>query len=337
MKKNICFVAGKSGGHIIPCITLAKQCKNTIIFFSTDAVLDQSILKQPLIIKHIMLPLGTLQYNRIYHYPMFFVKIVISFYKSIRSLHTYKPKKVISTGGLVSLPVCIAAKLLCIPIELYELNAIPGKTTKIIARFAHKIFVCFEQAKTFFSAKKCTYTPYPIRFFKNDICITQQKARKKLALNPNKKTIFVLGGSQGSVFLNNLVKKIIKYAKNNDIQIIHQTGTNDTTNWQLFYKSKSIPAFIFNYNEKLAHCYAAADLVICRSGAGTLFELIFFNKKCITIPLETKSTNHQLDNAQAMVKKYPHLFTLLRQNTLILNTELLVEMIKRNISALHHS
>jgi UDP-N-acetylglucosamine--N-acetylmuramyl-(pentapeptide) pyrophosphoryl-undecaprenol N-acetylglucosamine transferase len=322
MKKNyLCFVAGKSGGHLLPCITKAKKIVEhnpaiTILFFSTNTHLDNELLqKYPFIQEHISLPLTSLAQKKILTYFHFIRTFISSFFLSFTVLYKKKPSKIISMGGSVSLPVCFAGKLLNIPIELFELNAVPGETIKTLAPFSTSITTCFNEAQKHFT-QKCFMAEYPLRFDKSKI-IQPSKARINLRLDPLKKTIFVLGGSQGSLFINNCVKTWLTNGIKNDIQIIHQVGINDATDWNSFYNNLGMNAFIFSFYDQIEQCYSAADLIICRSGAGTLFEVAFFNKPCITIPLETKSTMHQVDNAVAFKKMYNNKkFIVLRQHEL---------------------
>ena len=100
------------------------------------------------------------------------------------------------------------------------------------------------------------------------------------------------------------------------LQVIHQLGDSTLNEWQALYAAHGIPALVFSFNHAIEYCYAASDLVLCRAGAGTLFELLFFQKKCITIPLETTENNHQLFNAQAFVHEYPHMIRMFRQQEL---------------------
>ena len=305
----ICFVAGRSGGHIIPALTLAKKEKKQILFFTTHKQLDKKILNQEQVVNtHIALWLDNIA-RRPIKLVRFGFQFCVALIHSFFYLIKYKPQKIVSMGGYVSLPVCIAGRLLHIPIELYELNATPGRATKLLAPLAQTIFVCFKEAKKFFNPKKCTVTSYPIRFTKH---INKTKAYQQCNLEPSKKTIFILGGSQGSLEINNNIKKLIKEKKYDPraVQFIHQTGKQDTTNWQELYKKNNLHAFVFDYYASLEHCWAIADVVICRAGAGTLFEALHFQKKCIVFPLIAKTTHHQKENALAMSKQYPDLFTI---------------------------
>ena len=109
-----------------------------------------------------------------------------------------------------------------------------------------------------------------------------------------------MGGSQGSLFINQTIYQFIAQTNQQadlNLQIIHQTGNQDLTNSQDFYRTNKIPAIVFSYETNLMPYYKCADLIICRSGAGTLAEILPLKTRCITIPLETIYTSHQLENA----------------------------------------
>lgn len=318
MNETICFVAGKSGGHLLPCIALAKKIYTSnqhtnILFFTTQSKLDNDIVaSQDCITQHYTLPLSSLT-GSIFSYIRFCITMIWSFCLSFFYLLRLRPKKIVSTGGAVSLPVCFAGWLLRIPIELLELNVIPGKALSTLAPLAKTISLCFNETQKYFN-HKCYTTQYPLRF-NAQARRAKNEARNYLGLDPVKKTIFIIGGSQGSLFINNLIKSWIETSlqEKKDLQFIHQIGSQDSVMWQEFYKKSGLPVFIFSFYNQIEYCYSAADLVICRSGAGTLFEIQFFNKPCITIPLETKSTNHQVDNAYAFKKMHKNFCEVILQ------------------------
>jgi len=315
-KNSICFVAGRSGGHLIPGLTLAKKIgekdQNTqILFFTTNTQLDKKIIQSHTFINTwVQIALGNVP-NKKMMYPLFLLKLATSFLKSLYILIKKRPKKVISMGGYISIPVCFAAFFLRIPIEVYELNASPGKAIKLLSNIAHKIHVCFSSATSYLPKKKCNVTQYPIRFAQE--ASSTKKRTKQFC--PTKKTILILGGSQGSVAINTMMKQWIEKSKkyHDRFQIIHQTGNADNTNWKEFYKEFSFASIHFDFKNDIQTYYQTADIIICRSGAGTLFENIFFKKRFITIPLETLKTAHQLDNAKEIEKSYPELATVIRQ------------------------
>lgn len=339
-KQTIAFVAGRSGGHIIPALTLVKQIKSQnptceILFFTTAHPLDLAIIKKQgtFINKHIALKLGNVPFFNIFKILAFLIAFIYAFFKCSSYLRAFKPEKIIGMGGYISLPVCFAAYILRIPIHLYDLDAKPGKATRYLKKYAQKIFICFEQAQEYFPREKCELIDYPIRFNSNCKNSNVAHALNALRLHPNKKTIFINGGSQGSVFINNCIKNWLDLNPHlySLIQIIHQTGSADATNWQMLYNDLEITANIFSYKEDLAPCYIAADLVICRSGAGSLFEAIFFNKPCLTIPHETSSTTHQKENACALSKRYPQLITMLTEQEIKYDNMVLFRVLNKYI------
>lgn len=311
--QSIAFVAGRSGGHIIPALTLAQEIKEHdpnahIIFFTTSYPLDQAIIKKQgaHINQHVSLKLGSVPFFNIFKVLIFIINLCRVFFKSWRILRRTRPSRVIGMGGYISIPVCLAARVLRIPVHLYDLDAKPGKANRFLAKYADKIFICFEQAKSYLPAAKCELAPYPIRFSQQSKIISQEQAQALLGLG-NKKTIFINGGSQGSVFINACIKEWLELNPHlhSLIQIIHQTGSYDTTDWKALYEQMEIPAITFSYRQDLAPCYRACDLIITRAGAGSLFEALFFEKPIITIPLETSSTAHQKDNARALAATFP--------------------------------
>jgi UDP-N-acetylglucosamine:LPS N-acetylglucosamine transferase len=255
---TLCFVAGKSGGHIIPCTTLAARAKALdpelkILFFSTNSNLDQAILQtgnnKQLINTHVALPLSgaTVSLKKLYRVPKIAWQFFRSFCTSFSYLRKYRPQEVVSTGGYIAIPVIIAARILRIPVTLYELNVQPGKAVYWLAPHVNKICICFSKtvellntgsrhrsgscsrlftrlwARSPFSVTKvsgcalnddgqamsgkpaavsCELVEYPVRFNRLPGDIDMRAENK---INKAKKTIFIIGGSQGSRFLNQAV------------------------------------------------------------------------------------------------------------------------------------
>lgn len=334
---TVCYVAGKSGGHIIPCLTLAHEEKQEhpetrILFFSTNNKLDIDIIKtSPDVTKWITLPLSTVTCTGIFSGFTLACKLIVSTCKLLYYLITQRPIKMVCTGGFIAIPATICARILAIPVELYELNIEPGKAIKFLSSWSVTIKTCFTETQRSLPRKKCIKTAYPIRFFDTRKQMCQKEALEELKLDPARKTITVLGGSQGSLEINNLVHEfIITHPElHNAIQFIHQTGDNDNFNWQTFYAQHSIPARVFNFCSDLAPHYAAADLILCRAGAGTLFEVLFFGKPCIPVPLVTKHNTHQLKNALAMQQEYNELFTTFVASPNMDNNAIAQEIIMR--------
>jgi UDP-N-acetylglucosamine--N-acetylmuramyl-(pentapeptide) pyrophosphoryl-undecaprenol N-acetylglucosamine transferase len=330
--QTICCVAGKSGGHIIPCLTIAhnkNHIHNTttnVLFFSANTPLDKTILSNNSAVSwHIMLPLSSRAGSLLKTMWHACTSFMISFFY----LCKHKPAEIITTGGIVAIPTCIAGFILRIPITLYSLDAVPGKAIQALTPLATSVITPFTTSKHYFPAHKCSIAPYPIKYQSAVHNSDKHIAQEKLGLSQNKKTVLILGGSQGSLFLNQCMQQWINdtSCKPNNIQVIHQTGSIDDTNWKQLYASQNITSHVFSYYPDLALMYAAADLIICRAGAGTLFEIKFFNKQCIIIPLMTTTTTHQVDNAHAMASEYPEQFHALAQSDVEKHPNILYELI----------
>lgn len=334
---SICFVAGKSGGHLLPCITKAQQIKAEhptaqLYIFSTGSDLDNKIINKHKYLQHyVPAKLWDVPYQQPWLLPFFACNVAWYFCKSLYELWKIKPQKIISFGGFNSIPVCLAGKLLRIPFEIYELNVEPGKATKFLSYFTNTIFVCFEETKKYFPKHTCIIFDYPVRFTPQAKEFNKQQLLDQYHLSSHRKTIVILGGSQGSTLLNKVFKECIESYPDlvNKIQVIHQTGDLDYENYKDFYQTHNIPALVFGYHEGLQDFYNVADLIISRAGAGSLFEIKFFGKPCICIPHETANTNHQIQNVLALQHEHPDQFTIIPQSDF--DKDVLYETIMKKI------
>jgi UDP-N-acetylglucosamine--N-acetylmuramyl-(pentapeptide) pyrophosphoryl-undecaprenol N-acetylglucosamine transferase len=272
--------------------------------------------------------------------PVIIGKAILAFFTTRSLLKRDRPEKIISTGGFLAIPVCLACWSKRIEIALFELNVVPGKAVKFLLPFVKTIFIVFEKTRLHCRllgkdfSKKCVLTNYPVRFTRDDVTRDRdtvltvvnkrlQENNAPLLFEKNRKTLFVVGGSQGSTLLNNLMTGFIDARPEvySGLQIIHQIGKGDIRKWETWYAEKGIPSRVFGYDENIKDYYVLADLIVSRSGAGTMFEIVFFGKKCITIPLVAGTTDHQVFNARAMASMHPALFTVLEQDAVIKEPE----------------
>jgi len=311
----ICFVAGQSAGHILPAQTIAKKRKEEnpnlkTIFYSNHTPLDLKLLQNnPIVDQHYPLKLMQLPLRQFWKIPVFAWQLMCTFIQVLWQFKKIKPIEIISTGGLIAIPIALAGKLLGIPVFIYELNVIPGKATKLLARVANCIYICFDETAAYLPKKLCQLKPYPTRFQQTDYTLSKVTAKQMVCktekqLNQERRTVLVLGGSQGSQFINSFMHQITNLLNLNQFQIIHQTGQHDQNSIKQIYAEQNIPALVFSYESNLMPYYRAADLIICRAGAGTLAEVAPLDTPTICIPLETNYTDHQLNNARATAKKF---------------------------------
>lgn len=319
----VALVAGHSGGHIIPGMLVAavyqKKYNAELLFFSTTKHLDATIAKnfQP----HTYVAFTIVTGVRLWKIVQQLWGLLTAWIKSSSILSQSKPILVISTGGLVSVPVCLAAYCLNIPIHLIELNVIPGKAVKFLVKIATVVSVVFHQTIKYIP--NAIHLEYPLRFTVEHKLISQHHARMAMALPLNKFTLLILGGSQGSYLINILIQEFFSRYPDlrSKISILHQAGHNHQQEIKAWYDTMNIQASVFAFHHELHNVYQAADLVICRAGAGTLHELAFFAKKTFVIPLVTSTTDHQVANAHAMEERYRELFKAFDQDALKVNPE----------------
>lgn len=346
--KRLFLVAAGSGGHILPALVLGKQWQESntdgeILFFSSSRKLDQTLITQTSIAQQsLFFTLSTFSMRAWWKLPVLLAQLLyifsVSFWYSLR----LRPEKVICTGGLIGLPVCLAGRLAGIIVEIYELNAVPGKAVKALIPFAHTIFTPFAQTEQHYQllkksfASKCKLAPYPLRFGKNIQTIEPQKVfdllntqTGKKDFSQDKKTILIVGGSQGSAFLNRCIQELITRSSfpRQQIQIIHQAGASNLVHYRTWYLEHEIAAYVFDFDPQIDRYYRIADLIICRAGAGTLFEIAHFGKQSIVIPLIAATTTHQKDNALAIAAQHPQLFTALDQKELELDLKTLEQTV----------
>ena len=320
---TICFVAGKSGGHLMPCITQAKkiQAQNpqaSLYVFTLGSELDKTILQKNSFLTELSpTKLDNPPYDQPWLLPWFAIKTAWYCLKSLCLMIKLSPVKIISYGGFISVPVILAAKVLQIPVEIYELNVQPGKSTTLIAKIHDPIFTCFNSTASYLCKNRCIHFDYPVRFEQSDLNYDRPKLLNQYNFDSNRTTLLILGGSQGSILLNQVIKELIQqhpeYAKKLQ-EIIHQTGQSDPFDYATFYKNYDIPSVVFAYHEKLQDFYNLANVILSRAGAGTLFEIQFFNKPCICVPHQTAHTNHQIENVLELAQEFPDQFLIIQQS-----------------------
>ncbi len=328
---TIVLVGGGSGGHVIPCLVLGKrwlaQCPDGNVVLITDVTrqrqwFNDALSEMPT--TNFSVSLLSLakrsgsRFRQLLMLPLMAGQLIATVVKSFFVLRKLKPEKIISTGGFVSLPVCVAAWLQRYPIELYELNAEPGLAVMFLARFATTIMLPFPITHPKLPATKCQTYDYPLRYStadRDDSSFNKKEFLETIGFDSSRTTLFILGGSQGSVSLNKALKDffLTMHDAAQKVQVIHQTGEYDAAGWQEFYRTRNIVAHTFAYQQSLKNFYRAADLVITRAGAGTLFELLFFGKHSIVVPLITKTTAHQRENALGIARLKPELFTVVHE------------------------
>ena len=289
MKRNILISTGGSGGHVIPATILHDHLsKDANVTISTDKrgskYLDKVNYKYNIV--------DTPRLDNIFFLPFKLISILFLTFKSFFLLKNKKIEKLISTGGYMSLPLIIAAKLLNLKIYLFEPNMVLGRANKFFLNSCVKIFCYSDQIKNFPNN------------FKNKMEIIKPLVREniyKLNLSLSDKDKFnllIVGGSQGaSIFGKNLKNSIVKISKEFSIRVTQQSDEKNISDLKDFYFKNNVENTIFSFDNNFANIIKQADLCLTRAGASTLAELSVLGIPFVAVPLPTAKDNHQFENA----------------------------------------
>jgi UDP-N-acetylglucosamine--N-acetylmuramyl-(pentapeptide) pyrophosphoryl-undecaprenol N-acetylglucosamine transferase len=277
MKKKILISTGGSGGHVIPATIFHEHLKKDFIVSITSDKRGLKFLdKLQYDIKIIDTPKLT---KNLFLLPLKLFLTVFLIFKSIFFLKSKKIDIMISTGGYMSLPLCIASKILNIEIFLFEPNMVLGRANKLFIKFCKKIFCYSEEIKGFPDS------------LKDKIVIIQTLLRKDFyLLKPsedfkNEINLLILGGSQGAVLFDTIINNsIIKISKKYKLKIFQQANSKNHTSLKNFYLKHGIESKLFDFNDNISNFISLSNICITRAGASTLAELAFLNVPYIAIP-----------------------------------------------------
>ena len=316
--KNIMFVAGGgTGGHLFPALTIGKSLENQgidIIYIGSkfgiekDYYTNNNIKSRLLNIKGIQRSFTIIGLVENLYFPIRFIK---SYLESIKLIKKYKPAAIIGTGGYSSGMPLLAGLKMNIPTFIQEQNSIPGLVTKSLYKKVNYTFVAYDYTKKLLGNSNILLSGNPIR--KSLKSINKEKAKLSLGLDINKKTIFILGGSQGSSSFNEHIYKNINFYTNNTFQVYLQCGKKNYSKVLNQFKNHA-NIIIKEFIDNISMIYSASDIVISRSGALAISELCYFKKAMILIPFKYAAKNHQKINAESIEKD--HACIVINENNL---------------------
>jgi UDP-N-acetylglucosamine--N-acetylmuramyl-(pentapeptide) pyrophosphoryl-undecaprenol N-acetylglucosamine transferase len=286
MNKRILISTGGSGGHVVPATIFYEHLKDKFdIFLSTDRRGIQFLDKKQNDIKIINTPKLS---KNIFLIPF---QVVLLFFTVIKSFFFLKKNKIeilISTGGYMSLPLCVASRALNIKLFLFEPNMVLGRSNKFFINYCKKIFCYSDNIKKFPSK------------FKNRISLIPPLLREKFydieknSNLSNKINLLIIGGSQGAKLFDSIIDTIIEINKKYELKVFQQTNSKNLKNTYLLNNIKNE---LFDFNEDISNYMNKSNICITRAGASTLAELTFLNIPHIAIPLSSAKDNHQFENA----------------------------------------
>lgn len=304
---KIIIAGGGTGGHIYPAIAIAQALERMdpgvqLLFVGAKNKMEMEKVPQAGYkikgldiagmdrgswVKNISLPL----------------KLLKSMRQAKQILKSFKPDAVVGVGGYASFPVLSAAQRQGISTVIQEQNSYAGKSNKILGRKAKKICVAYDDMERFFPKERIVFTGNPVRdnIVKNTM--SSLEARSFFGLKPDKKTLFIVGGSLGAKAVNEAVAAGIKQLVDEDIQVIWQTGKLSYENVLKAAENYSDQIKAFEFIKEIEKAYSAADVVISRAGALSISELCVAGKAVIFVPYPFAAEDHQTKNAQSLVNK----------------------------------
>lgn len=314
MSVCVAFAGGGTGGHIYPGIAVASQLKNLaaehntelrIFWFGNSKGMDREIVEKSSDVDvFVGIPSGKLRrYFSLKNFADIF-KIIAGFFVSFFKLLKIKPAVLFSKGGFVSVPPCIAAKILKIPVFTHECDFTPGLATKINSRFAEKILVSYDETRKFFSERmqnKILVTGNPVRqaFYSAN----PEEGKKFIfggkKVDGTKPVLTVLGGSLGAHQINELTVENLDWLTER-FYVVHQCGKADEN--FVPKRADSYFPFPFIYSQ-MPDVVAASDVILSRAGANSIWESAAARKAQVLIPLSGNGTRgDQVDNARFFEK-----------------------------------
>lgn len=290
----IMVVAGESGGHVFPavgfCQDLEKKCSGAvkIIFVSTQDKDASAWVPQefkPVFLKTAKSMTGLIRLS----------------VNALFLIWRQNPDIVFGFGGYITIPFVILGRIFGKKTFIHEQNVVPGKANRFLGLFSHRIAVSFEDTRGYFKGREKVFlSRYPLR--RSVARVDRNEALRFFGLDDNSFTVLVMGGSQGASRINH---KVVEALKANPLigrmQFIHLCGKKDYDAVCAAYKALSVNHRVYAFLNDIHYAYSAADLVVSRSGAGSIFEIMYFALPAILIPY-IHAGGHQTENAKFLAK-----------------------------------
>ena len=316
MKQNIRIIisGGGTGGHIFPAVSIANAIKELqpeaeILFVGAEGRMEMH--RVPAAGYQIKgLPVaGFDRKNLLKNIP-----VLIKLFKSQRLarkiVKDFRPHAAVGVGGYASGPTLKVAGSMGIPTLLQEQNSYAGVTNKLLAKQAKKICVAYEGMERFFDKDKIILTGNPVRQGLLNTTTTREEAIASFGLDPDKRTVLILGGSLGARTINQCLMNHLEQVKTSGVQFIWQTGKIyiDEARAAVSQAGELPMLHVTDFISDMATAYSAADLVISRAGAGSISEFCLLQKPVILVPSPNVAEDHQTKNALALVDKNAALY-----------------------------
>ena len=293
---RVILAGGGTGGHVIPALAIANELRQRhnaeVLFVGTSRGIENRLVPAAgYQLK--LIEVGALNRVSLMTRLKTMVSLPLAVLEGKKLLREFRPDVVIGVGGYASGPVMLAATRGSFPTVVFEPNVVPGFANRVVAKRVNVAAVHFQETCRFF--RQCEVTGVPVRaeFFH-----IQPKTH-------GPPTLLLFGGSQGARALNRALTEAAKELVQRvpGLHIVHQTGQAEFDQCRSEYDHAGVPAEVSPFIDRMADAFAAADLLICRSGASTVAEVAGAGKPAVFVPLPTAADDHQARNAEAFAQR----------------------------------
>ncbi|MBW2436583.1 MAG: undecaprenyldiphospho-muramoylpentapeptide beta-N-acetylglucosaminyltransferase [Deltaproteobacteria bacterium] len=300
---RVVIAGGGTGGHLFPGLAIAQEFMarnkgNRVVFISTGNPLERSVLGQTDFRLESVTAEG-IKGRGLWNQAKSALKIPKGIMQALRILKDYRPDLTVGLGSYSAGPVVVSAWLLRTKIVLHEQNILPGITNRILARFADRIYVSFDDTQARFAPHKIRLTGNPVRQE-----LLNNHNGQPITPELKKFCVLIIGGSQGAHRINTtLIEALGQLTQKEELFFIHQTGAADEQMVSEAYRRANIAAKVQSFFTQMGPLYKQADLIICRAGATTVAEVTAMGKAVIFIPFPFAADDHQTLNAATLANK----------------------------------
>jgi UDP-N-acetylglucosamine--N-acetylmuramyl-(pentapeptide) pyrophosphoryl-undecaprenol N-acetylglucosamine transferase len=299
---------GGTGGHIFPAVAIANEFRERhpdaqILFVGAKDKMEMTRVPEAGY-QIIGLWISGLQRKLTLSNLLFPLKLIVSYIKAMAIVKKFKPHAVIGTGGYASGPIMMAATRFRIPSVIQEQNSFAGLANKQVAAKVSKVCVAYDGMEKYFPKEKIVVTGNPVRKDILSVGVKREKALIHFGFDANKRTLLIIGGSQGARSINESIITGLEKLIDAEVQVIWQTGKGYYDNYKAKLGNYDLRRIrVQDFVREMDLAYAAADVVISRSGALAVSEICIAGKPVILVPSPNVAEDHQTKNAKALVDK----------------------------------
>ena len=317
LNKTILISAGGTGGHIFPALCVAKKLLSDydVVWVGAKSGIEESIIPKNNIPLYSVNISGLRNKGGVRKVIMPFM-LLRAFFECLKIILKTRPDVIVGFGGYATFPICFVGVMLRVPVIIHEQNSIAGLTNKILSRIVTKVLVAYNGV---LSSKNTVVTGNPVRDEINNLDAPEARYKDRVG----RLRLLVVGGSLGAKKLNETMPEVCALLPNLDL-VVHQVGRGDVNLVSKHYQELGIKAEVHAFIDDIAQEYGMADLIICRSGASTVGEIMSAGVATIFVPYPYAVDDHQRYNVEELVKSGAS-FMVLQDD---ISTDLLVSIIK---------